>query len=136
MTDTARAVSKENVAIVQHAVELFARGAVDDMRELLHPDIAVREQGPMGTGFDGPDEAVSFLHEWASPWDDFTFEAEEFFDGGEWVVVFVHQQGRGRSSGVTIDQHPAVVARVSDGRIIEFRTYGDRARALAIAGLS
>jgi ketosteroid isomerase-like protein len=129
-------VSKENVAIVQRAVELFARGAVHDMRELLHPDIAVREQGPMGSGFNGPDEAVEFLHEWTSPWENFTFVAEEFFDGGEWVVVFVHQQGRGRFSGVTIDQHPAVVARVRDGRIIEFRTYGDRARALAVAGLA
>jgi len=51
------------------------------------------------------------------------------------VVVTYRIRGRGRGSGLEIDEPLTLVWRLRDGRIVEVLAYTDRAEALAAAGL-
>jgi ketosteroid isomerase-like protein len=62
-------------------------------------------------------------------------EPEEFIEGDEAVVVFTHERGRGRGSGVEVDRATALLCRVHAGRVTEIRLYHNRDRALRDAGV-
>jgi ketosteroid isomerase-like protein len=126
-------MSRANIETARRAAEAFAHGGIDEMRALLHPEVKVRVR--VGEVYEGRGAAAEFFRDWRDAWDDYRIEAEQFLDAGDQVVAFFHQQGRGRVSGIDIDQRAAVVVRISGGLIIEWTTYGDRAQALVAAGL-
>jgi ketosteroid isomerase-like protein len=129
-------MSRENVELVRRAFRLFRQEGPEAVRELVHPEFELRDPGPIGEVHHGPEGAVEYLREWIGTWDDFAIEAEDFFDAGDQVVIFVVQRGRGRGSGVEVDQRLAVLFRISGGQIIDFRPYPDRVRALEAMRLS
>ena len=63
-------------------------------------------------------------------------EAEEIVDAGDRVVVMVHHSGRGRTSGIEVDQRYAMVWTVRDGRVMRMDLYPTRAEALEAVGLA
>jgi hypothetical protein len=64
-------------------------------------------------------------------------EPEQFFDGDDVVVVFTHEHGRAKGSGIEVAQHPtALLCRLRECRVSEIRLYHDRDRALREAGLA
>jgi ketosteroid isomerase-like protein len=126
-------VSQENVEVARRAFELFASHGPEALRDLLHPGIKTFAQ--VGEVYRGRDGAVEFLREWVSPWEDFSIDAEEFIDAGDYVVVVFNQRGRGRGSGVVVHQRPAMVLRLGGRRIIECRFFVDRSQAVEAARL-
>jgi ketosteroid isomerase-like protein len=52
------------------------------------------------------------------------------------VLYLWHERGRGKRSGVAMDQRGATVVTLRDGRITHLRAYVDRADAFAAVGLS
>jgi ketosteroid isomerase-like protein len=127
-------MSREHVDIVRRAVAFVAAQDLDGLLSLVDPGVSVRLQ--IGEVCDGRDAVARWLREWLSTWEDYSLELEQCFDAGDRVVAFICQRGRGRASGVEIDQHPALVFRVRDGQIIEWRVYVDREQALVAAGLA
>ena len=82
-----------------------------------------------------------FTREFLSTWDQLRTEAQEYreLDDGR-VLVFVHNHGRGRASGMEVDQlmgtgEGANVWVIRDGKVAKVAMYWDRARALADLGL-
>jgi ketosteroid isomerase-like protein len=69
-------------------------------------------------------------------WDHLRFEAEEYreLDDGS-VLVVSRMMGRGKGSGVDVDQPRASLFRVSNGKVMRLVLYWDRDRALADLGL-
>ncbi len=76
------------------------------------------------------------LRELEGSFDELTFEPERYLQapGGE-VVVLIHARGRGRGSGLTIDNHIAWVWSFRDGQAVRLVVYEDPAEALEAVGL-
>ena len=104
--------------IVQRAFEAFGRGDIDGVVELCDPDIVVRDPERTGT---------TFREEYRSELVDIT-EAE-----GE-ILVRAHQTGKGKLSGIEINQDLFIVVRLRDGKFTEYRLYTERGGALASIG--
>ena len=68
-------------------------------------------------------------------WDARGAELGETIVGGDSVVARVHQWGRGRGSGATVDQSHWQVWTFRDGKVVRWTLHGDREEALAAAGL-
>ena len=63
--------------------------------------------------------------------------AEEFIDaGGDQVLVFTREGGRGRGSGAEVETHPTGhLWTLRDGKAIRLQSYWERYEALEAAGL-
>jgi hypothetical protein len=66
----------------------------------------------------------------------FWFEATDFYDLGERVLVLGHVGGRGRVSGVEVDDRWAWIIELRDGKAASLRGFLDHREAVEAAGLS
>ena len=62
-------------------------------------------------------------------------EPQDFIDAGDHVVVEVHEQGKGKGSGVPFEQMHTQVWTVRDGKLVRWRLFADGAQALEAVGL-
>lgn len=126
-------MSRENVEIVRRT--LSARRG--EFAELLDPevrlDLSERVFNP--AVYDGYDGIMQWHAEVGDVWESYQSEPEAFFESDQAVVVFTHERGRGRGSGIEVDRETALLYTFRAGRVIEIRHYHDRDRALRDAGL-
>ena len=73
---------------------------------------------------------------WNSDWERLDMVDEEFVDAGDNVVVVMHYRGRGRLSGVTVEQEEFEVHTFRDGQCVRKVNFETRSEALEAAGLS
>jgi ketosteroid isomerase-like protein len=70
------------------------------------------------------------------PWDALHFDPERFLDvDGNRVLVFVRATATGKGSGVRVERRTAHECTFSDGSLVRFKVYSERADALEAAGL-
>ena len=134
-------MSVENVEVVREAMSLMnvagrdreaARRLVDlfdpevriDMsRRVFNPDIYEGQEGLRRLG-----------REVRDVWEEFRIEPERFVDAGDTVVVIEKRYGRGRGSGIDVEQRSAVIWTLRDGKIIAMETDVDPQEALTAVG--
>jgi ketosteroid isomerase-like protein len=139
--DTGWVMSEENVEIVRRALDAFSRSDRASVEPLLHPDVEWRTVlGPL-LGVEtvsGRDAVLRFgLQEIPDAFEDLRVEIEEVRDLGEGRVLLVARYlGRGRRSGVELDERISSIHRLRDGMIVSVRDYPSRREALEAAGLS
>jgi ketosteroid isomerase-like protein len=94
--------------------------------------------GPEPGRWSGRGEMARRYGDWLRAWRDFRAEPEEYFVvDGQRVLVFVHNSGRGRTSGLEIEQRSvANFFEIRNGKVVRFVLYWDRDRALADLGLT
>lgn len=63
-------------------------------------------------------------------WVDYRIDAEELIDAGASVVLAVHEQARGKGSGVPHDWRYAQVWTFHRGRVIRWELFPEKAEAL------
>jgi ketosteroid isomerase-like protein len=131
-------MSQENVEIVRRRLEALNRGNLAAMVELTDRDAVWwdRSDDPWGAvPHRGRDACLQHLEEIL---DDVVLQAQptEFIDVGDTVVVGVRLVGRGRTSGVSFEEHEFHVFTVRGGKVTETREFRDRGEALKAAGLS
>ena len=73
--------------------------------------------------------------DWVEGFDEFEVTAEEFTDARNEVVVQVHQEARGASTGVPVEVTFWWVYSLKDRRITRLEMFEDREPALEAAGL-
>jgi ketosteroid isomerase-like protein len=116
-----------NAELVLAAYDAFNRRDWDAVARLLHPEIVLQTTVETRHGHDG---AV----QWAREADDvlagYVVTVEQVSDFGDRVLAITHQRGRGRDSGIEIDQRVAHVWSVCDGRLIKMQAFTERAAAL------
>jgi ketosteroid isomerase-like protein len=85
----------------------------------------------------GPEAIVAFWDELLESFDEDLRDTqiEESRVDGDVVVVGVHTQGRGKSSGVPLDIRYALRFELSDGKIQRVDVHGDYGKAVVAAGL-
>lgn len=135
-----RAVSKENVEIIQRTYEAWRRGdpavfdAIDPAIE-LHPDPEAYWVG-VNRIYRGHDGLVAYLRSINEAFEGYRPEVERFLDAGDTVVTLATEHGRGRGSGVEVESiRTAHVWTMRGGKAIRVDLYQDRSRALKAVGL-
>jgi ketosteroid isomerase-like protein len=141
-SDTAWAMSEENVEIVRRVYEIIADGFNEETvraaiaRGLVNPDVELdlRNVYP-----DGPVVRLGTLSEFldTQPWGrSIRFEPESFRAvGTERVLVFVRLRGIGTGSGGEVEAPLAHLVTLRDGQVVRLAAYIDPAEALEAAGL-
>jgi ketosteroid isomerase-like protein len=134
-------MSEENVEVVRRVLDGFSQSDRESVEPLLHPDLEWRTVvGPLlgVETISGRDAMLRFAFEdLPDAIENQHVEVEELKDLGEGgVLVVARYAGRGRTSGIELDQRIASVHRLSEGMIISVGDYPNRAEALKAAGLS
>jgi uncharacterized protein len=132
-------MSQENVEIVRRGFQAFAENDFEGWFAAATPDLKVYprpEEPGVKSCYEGWDELMDYLVNWYSGWDDYTVEAEQFIDAGEYVVVDVREVGIAEQSGVRVEENFAHVFKLRDGKIVEWRQFGPLREALEATGLS
>jgi uncharacterized protein len=126
-------MSERNVATVRAMIDAFNRGDFETSLGFLDDDIEWHDPTdvPGADVHRGPEGVRAFFVRWLGAWETYTAEVEEVIDAGDKVVVVHHEWGRGKGSGVEIDNRSANVFDVRDGKVIRKRPFPDREQALA-----
>ena len=129
-----------NVELVRSIWAAWERGDWSSV-EWAHPDIEyVRADGPEPGSWTGLAGMSRGFRVWLSAWEGYRFNADEYreLDDAR-VLVFGHQGGRGKTSGLELGQigtKAAALFHVHGGKVTRLVIYADRQRALADLGLA
>ena len=129
-------MSQENVEIVRVIHAAWARGDFRVGADQLAPDFEW-DQFPEAVepGTRRGAEVGDALRNIFEVYKDFRFEANEFIDAGNNVVVTGRSRGIARGSGVDLDMEASMVWTLRRGRLVRNQAFTDRRKALEAAGL-
>jgi ketosteroid isomerase-like protein len=130
-------MSEENVEVIRRTYASFDRGDFEAILDDVHPEVVTwaHPRGDEGR-YEGKDGFIRFVTEWVEAFDEFSQVAEEFRDAADKVFVRVLQRGRGKGSGVPVEDHFWLVHHMRDGKAYQIDLYRNEAEALEAAGLS
>jgi ketosteroid isomerase-like protein len=109
--------------------------------EWAHPEIEfVGADGPAPYSVAGVAALAEAWREFLDTWEEWRVEAEEYRElDNERVLVLIRIGGRGKASGLEVDQvraRGANLFHIRDGKVKRLVLYWDRERALADLGLA
>jgi ketosteroid isomerase-like protein len=134
--DTAWAMSQENVELVRRSYQAFQRGDLDAAMERLAPNFVLIDPTRVdATEHYGRAGVDKWLAEWSSIWDDWRVVADRFVDAEPDVVMLGRQWGRGKGSGIEVEQPFGQVWTLQDGVFLRMRYFDHWDDALEAAGL-
>jgi ketosteroid isomerase-like protein len=127
-------VSAENVQVLRNAYDAFARQDLPSVMAAFDEDIewTTPDSVPFGGVCHGHDGVAGFFGQLADQWQDLSVEPEEFIDGGDTIVVIVHDRATG--AGGSMDTQTVHLWRMRDGKAVSFTEFSDTARALQALG--
>jgi ketosteroid isomerase-like protein len=132
-------MSQENVEVVRAVLEAQRQRDWQAFRRLYDPGIEWEDVsglwGDWGTRRGFEDVRDAFVT-WFQAFEQVDFDIEDIVDAGYDVVAFIRISGRGRESGLVVDQRIPTVWTVHGGSVVRVRAYRDEAEALEAAGLS
>lgn len=109
--------------------------------EWAHPEIEfVLADGPSPGSWTGVAGMAKGYGDFLSAWEEIRIEADEFRElDDERVLVLCHYSGRGKTSGLELEQmetKSAALFHVSGGKVTRLVAYRDRERAFADLGIA
>jgi uncharacterized protein len=128
---------ESNVDRLRAGYEALGRGDYEAVRELLDPEIVLsdRPEVPDARSYRGYEGMLVTLRDTSDSFEGFRLDPERFFEHGDKIVVILSMTGRGRTSGVPVEERIAHLWVLRDGLAIELRAFTDPADALEAAGL-
>jgi ketosteroid isomerase-like protein len=127
-------MSQENVEVVRELWDAYSRGDIDRVIALSDPYVVLvtLEEGPLY----GPDAVRANYARWMEAWEEEPeTTVDEVIGTGDHVLVIACFQGRGRGSGVRVEQRLYEVYTLRNGSILRVDEFSDRATALEAVGL-
>jgi ketosteroid isomerase-like protein len=133
-------MSQENVDFVRSIYAAWERGDFSSVA-WAHPDIEyVIRDGPTAGRWTGHAGLYDGFHHFLGAWDNLQVKATEWRElDDERVLVLTRLSGRGKSSGLDLEQMQAKgadILHIRGGRVAKFVLYNDRERAFADLGLT
>ena len=127
-------MSQENVGAVRTCLEAYRRGDYAGASAHLAPDVVweVGQELPAH----GPAAVRGVWKRWDSEWEELETAYEELIDAGDYVVASVRYRGRGRASGIEVDDLLFEVHAFRDGQCVRKVDFKERSEALEAAGLT
>jgi ketosteroid isomerase-like protein len=133
-------MASTNLDLVRSIHPAWERGDFSSA-EWAHPEIEfVIADGPSPGSWTGLSGMADANRSFLGAWEEFRVEAEEYRElDGERVLVLVRMSGRGKTSGLALEQMQSKGAHlfhVRGGKVTKFVLYLDYERALADLGLA
>ena len=133
-------MSQGNVEIVQRAIDAFNRRDFGVLAELSHEELefvsVLTAVDAAGSTYRGTNAWENYFAVMDQTWDEWRVENIELFDGGDDRVACVFQLvGKGKASGVPVEQMVGLAYRIREGKLWRMRSYREPAEALEAAGL-
>jgi ketosteroid isomerase-like protein len=131
-------MSQENVEKVRDFIDAYNRRDFDAAVESFDPEIEwVLPEGQSSDSGRGPDEVKRFWKGLDETMEELTLEPQEFVDAGDHVATRLRHRGRGKRSGIEIEEELYhQVATFRAGKIVRMEYFAEWAEALKAAGLS
>jgi ketosteroid isomerase-like protein len=131
-------MSQQNVEIVRGAFAVLTiPGDPEPMIAASGPAFEMHLVGVTGEPvyYAGASGIRQFFRDVAESWESFRFEATDFRDLGDRVLVLGEVRGRGRVSGVEVADRWGWIIELSEGRAASLRGFLDHCEALDAVGL-
>ena len=130
----------ENLDLVRSIFADWERGDYFRSAEWAHPEIEfVRPEGPDPGRWRGLDGMAQGWRSQLSVWENWRVEVDEYRElDDERVLVLTRQTGRGKTSGLEVEQMQPTTAglfHISEGKVTKLVAYWDRDHALTDLGL-
>jgi uncharacterized protein len=129
-------MAKDNVDVVQHAWDAFARGDIDGTVEAIAPTAETRvpQSVPWGGTYIGPDGFREFLDKLDQAFDAFRATPEKVLGADDnHVIVIAKTKGKVKGGG-TVEGSNVWVYQLRDGLIADAESWGDTAQVLEALG--
>ena len=122
-----------NAASIQHLVELWAAGRVEDGRDLMDPQIEWVEppENVSQNIVAGPDAALDALANWNDQFDSLRVETTELREADDRVLHAMRQFATFRGSDAEIAGHLYMVWWFRDGKAVRMEMYNTSEQAEA-----
>jgi ketosteroid isomerase-like protein len=134
--DTPQAMSRDNLEVVARHMAAYLSGdyatALTAYSAYVECDTRARPEGQVYRGREGIVEAFRV---WRGTWDDWNGDIEEIVDAGDRVLMVLHESGRGKASGVQVEQRTFFVYELRDRMIVRVTVLVDEDQAREAAGL-
>ncbi len=131
-------MSQENVEKARDFIAAYNRRDFDAAVESFDPEIEwVLPERQSSDSCRGPDEVKRFWNGLDETFEELRLEPQEFVDAGDHVATRLRHHGRGKESGLEIDEelyHQVVTFR--DGWMVRIEYFGEWSEALEAVGLS
>ena len=128
-------MSRENVEIVRRAFEASTRRDNEAALRLYDPEVEIYGLVD-GAVYRGLTSIQTYFRDWFTTWNELSYEAEEWIDAGDDVIVGLHAEARGRQSGVPVERREWHVWTLRGSKLWRLRVYATKAEALEAVGLS
>jgi ketosteroid isomerase-like protein len=131
-------MSAANLDLVRSIYADWERGDWSSA-EWADPEIEfVFAGGPEPSRWTGLEGMADGWRDWLRAWDDFRAEPVDYLVlDSERILVLVHNSGRGRTSGLELEQRSvANLFELRDGKVTRLIVYLERERAFADLGLA
>jgi ketosteroid isomerase-like protein len=129
-------VSEENVATVKSIYDAWERADFKSV-DWADPEVEFTIPGPDSEVHRGVEAMGRAWAEWLGAFEDFSVVGQEFHDAGDKVVVEQLFRGKGKGSGIPVNEiEGAAVLTLRDGKVIRFEGHTSVEAALDSAGLT
>jgi ketosteroid isomerase-like protein len=132
-------MSAADVELIREMYEAFNRGDYEASTAMLHPKVEMHQAAeiPDTDLYRGREEFVRGLTRWLAGWEPgFQYVPEDMIDAGDRVFMRTLLRGRGRGSGVELEQEIFHVWEVRDGRGFRCWVFWEEGPAREAAGIA
>lgn len=133
-------MSQENLDIVRRVYDSLEHPDAS-VRALWHPEVEFDVSRDIfgavvgGGRYRGVEGVRSWMLDLYAAWDRMDIDCEELIEAGEQVISVLRVHGRGRTSGIELEYHPAGVWTLRGGKIVRVVWFATRGDALEAVGL-
>jgi ketosteroid isomerase-like protein len=130
-------MSQENVEIVRRGYDAFQRGDVETALAPMGEAFVLEDSTRVDTKSEhvGREGFIEWLGEWLSAFEDWQFEVDRVLDRGTQVLVLGRDWGRGKGSGVLVEEDFGHLWSFRDREPTRMLHFNDWSKALEAAGL-
>ena len=129
-------MSRENLEIVERAIEAFNERGVEGILPYIHPEFEATTPPNLASEPDtyrGPDGIRRYFDSFYEAMDRVDFEPLDLIEVGDAVVVPMTLRARGRTTGIETEQHVVQIWELEDGKAIRVRVFATLEEAMAAA---
>jgi ketosteroid isomerase-like protein len=131
-------MSEENVGLVRAIYEPLNRGDWPGVFRDAHPDFEITittQAGATAGTYRGQEAVRKQIEDLVSPFEAWTVEPEEFFEGGDQVVAYVKVCARPKGGSIDIEVRNGHLWTIRNGTVRSMKTFAVGEEALEAAGL-
>jgi ketosteroid isomerase-like protein len=104
----------------------------------VHPDFVLQtaDRVPGAGTYQGAEAATRFFADLVEPFEEVTYEPQQFFERGDQIVVFLIVRFKPYGSSAMVENQVGALWTIRDGKPVRCEMFPQREKALEAAGMS